>query len=213
MASEKNETPSQPQSNFDPFRSAPNLTPGSKSWLYATLFQGVCTCGFLALLKVAEGRPWERHARLIVLIGIISTWGLVLRTIRERLMELMRHWHKASKGLLQRASASGRHVVPVPLTPTTDRYIKQSIRRLRIIAAGLTIPFFIMPMTWTFIAVMLSYKQDPGTIRDQWAVASLFTLFSAFVVAGYLHWAILPLPIPVRVTASSRRVFPQRSRS
>ena len=214
MAPGKNPVP--PQKGFDPFKAmaGPGLSGGSKRWLWATVLQALCTGSLLGLAKVAEGRPWEHHARAIVLLGIVATWSLALRAIRARLVELMMHWSRASRGLLQRASESGRHLIPVPLSKAQDLYIKGSIRRLRIIAAGLTIPFFVMPMVWSFCSVALSFRfKELGAtnIENQWIMAAMFTLFSALVVAGYFHWAILPLPAPVRVSGTTRR-FPLRRR-
>ena len=64
----------------------------------------------------------------------------LLRTIRERLSELMKHWRKYSMGLVRKASESGLHMIAVPISQAQETYIKSSIWRLRIIAAGLTIP-------------------------------------------------------------------------
>jgi hypothetical protein len=197
--------PEPPRSSFDPF-AAPNLSQSSKSWLWATGFQGLFTAVLLGLSWYAEGHRWEFHARIILLLGIVATWGLALRTIRERIFELMRFWHKASTGLLKRASESGKHLINNPLSPSQEKYIKGAIWRLRIIAAGITIPFFIMPMLWCLIALAFSWKIAPGNMREYWAAVSVFTLLAALIVAGYFHWVILPLP--VRVTAQTRRYFP-----
>ncbi|HYF50738.1 MAG TPA: hypothetical protein VEJ63_15095 [Planctomycetota bacterium] len=201
--------PESAASSFDPF-AAPNLSHTSKAWLWATGFQGVFTAGLLALSYYAEGHRWEFQARVILIIGVIATWSLALRAIRERIFELMRYWHKASKGLLKRASESGKHLISSPLSPSQEKYIKGAIWRLRIIAAGITIPFFVMPMVWCLIALVFSWNIAPGSMRDFWAAVSLFTMLAALIVAGYFHWVILPLP--VRVTAQTRRYFPAARR-
>jgi len=160
--------------------------------------QALCT-GFLVILNhFAQGHPWERQVRCIVIIGIVATWSLALRTIRQRLVELMAYWQKASKGLLRKASESGRHLIAAPMPDEQKQYIQGSIWRLRIIAAGLTIPFFVMPMAWSFIAMNLSLHVGP-LAKEFWAGVALFTMVSAFIVAGYFHWAILPMPVPMRV--------------
>ncbi len=200
------------QPSFDPFAAPGALSRTSKSWLIATALQALCTCVLLGLAKYAEGHWWERHARLIMLIGIVATWSLALRTIRERLMELMRHWQKASQGLLRKASESGKHWISVPLSEAQERYIKGSIWRLRIIAAGLTIPFFVLPIVWSFIAVFFSMKLGQVAAKDFWVSVAFFTMLSALIVAGYFHWVIVPAPAPVRVSTQTRRSFPQRSR-
>ncbi|MGD0093272.1 MAG: hypothetical protein ABSE73_25435 [Planctomycetota bacterium] len=188
---------------FDPFAVEPHAGQGSRSWFWAMTIQALCTCALLGLLACAEGKRWEIHARFIVLIGVVGTWSLALRTIRERLLELMRHWQRASRGLLRKASESGRHLLPVPLHSTQDQYIKACIWRLRIIAAGITIPFFVMPFVWSFISVVLALTVEPLT-QDYWEGVALFMMVSAFVVAGYFHWAILPLPARVRTNGARR---------
>ncbi len=186
--------------SFDPFAADQARPRRTRQWLLATAFQAVLTCALLGLSHWADGKPYELHARLIVCLGIVATWSLALRAIRERLLELIAFWQKASMGLLKKASESGRHFVKIPLKREQEMYIQKSIRRLRIIAAGLTIPFFAMPMMWTFISAFLSYKRI-GTSAENWASAACFMLFSAVIVAGYFHWSIVPLPTPVAASA------------
>jgi len=196
------------RSGFDPFAEGPKASEGSQSWLWATGLQALCTCALLGLSIYAEGKPWERHARLIVLMGIVGTWSLALRAIRERLLELMRHWHKASRGLLRKASDSGRHLIAVRSSSAQERYIKGSIWRLRVIAAGITIPFFVMPFIWSLISVALSLSVGP-LAEGYWAGVALFMMVSACIVAGYFHWVILPLP--ARARSSSPRRWNRRA--
>jgi hypothetical protein len=191
---------------FDPFaRARPAHT--SKAWLWATAVQAALTCGLLLLARHAEGRAWHPQAQWILVLGIVATWSLALRTIRERLVELMHHWQKASRGLLRKASESGQHLVVTPRTVAQAHYIRGAIWRLRLIAAGLTIPFFVMPLVCSFLAVFLALQ--PGA-SPSWAPLALLTLLGAFIVAGYFHWAILPLPVPVKVNGYERRFVPPR---
>jgi hypothetical protein len=192
---------------FDPF-AASRLTAASKSWLWATALQAALTCGLLALTKLAEGRPWQSEARVILLLGIIATWGLALRTIRQRLVELMLHWRKASQGLLRKASASGRHLISVQLSAAQESYVKGAMWRLRVIAAGLTLPFFVMPLACALVAGFFAVQPEAS---PAWAPLAVFTLMGALIVAGYFHWSIQPLPVPVRVSGLGQR-FPARRR-
>ena len=194
---------------FNPFAGLEQPAAGSKSWLCATGVQAFLTTGLLALDLYAGGTHWERYARLIVVIGIVGTWSLALRTIHERLVELMRYWRHASRGLLRRASESGRHLVAVPLSETQARCIKGAIWRLRLIAAGLTIPFFVLPAVWALISMVFYFAHEPVE-TECWAGVALFMSVSALVVAGYLHWTIAPQP--VRVSGIGRRFYPPRRR-
>jgi len=191
-------------SGFDPFAAERAAGKASRSWFWAMTVQALCTCALLGLSTHAEGKPWERYAQFIVLMGIVATWSLALRTIRERLLELMCHWKKASHGLLRKASESGRHLLPIPRHSAQEKYIKDCIWRLRLIAAGITIPFFVMPFVWSFISVGLAFSVGP-LAKEYWEGMALFMMVSAFIVAGYFHWAILPLASPVRVSGAQRR--------
>ena len=201
--------------SFDPFAGLPDYSAQastSSSWFWATALQSAGTCVLLVIARCAQGLTWEKHADVIVILGIVGTWSLALRTIRERLVELIRCWRSYSTGLIRQASESGRHMVVKQLSKAQEAYIKSSIWRLRIIAAGLTIPFFIMPLLWSVIAVVFSFKLG-AYARDYWTAAAVFTMVSALIVAGYFHWAIMPLPTVVLVNGSQRRSFPQRRRA
>ena len=196
---------------FDPFEL--KLCQSSKGWFLATALQALLTAGLLALAKLSAGCLWERHVHILMLIGIVATWGLALRTIRARLVELFMHWRNYSQGLIKRASESGLHRISVKLTNAQERYIQSAIWKLRLIAAGLTIPFFIMPLVLSIVAVALSLGYAPANPHDPWTMIALFTSFGAFIVAGYFRWTIVPTPAPVRVHAQARRAYPQRVRN
>lgn len=185
---------------------------GSQSWFWATALQGAVTAALLALCWYAHGKSWERHAQVIVLIGIVATWGLALRTIRARLVELLRQWQRYSKGLARRASASGKHLLQPPGSEPQEQYIKTSIWRLRIIAAGLTIPFFVMPMFFAFFAAAFCVCVATGADKDSWCAAASASVLAAAIVAGYFHWVILPKPAPVLIPVRMRRIFPPHVR-
>lgn len=163
----------------------------ARSWLVATAAQAAVTCALIALQRHFENTPKELYARMIVTLGIVATWSLALRTIRARLIELLAFWQKTSRGLIPKAPISAlRH----------DAYIKASIRRLRIIAAGLTLPFFILPLFWAIASVFLSIHSSLGA--EYWIPPACFMLFNAGLVAAYFHWSIVPLPVPSKIRPS-----------
>jgi hypothetical protein len=55
-----------------------------------------------------------------------------------------------------------------------------------------------MPFVWSFISVALAFSVGP-LAKEYWSGVALFMIVSVFIVAGYFHWAILPLAAPVRV--------------
>lgn len=179
---------------------------GAKSWLLATAGQALLTAALLGVQRYFEHTPKEAYARMITALGIVATWSLALRTIRARLIELLNFWQKVSQGLMRKASESGRHLLahgPVPKSiQRQEQYVKASIWRLRIIAAGLTIPFFIMPAVYSVACLFLSIKSQLGA--EYWVPLGCFMLFMACIVAGYFHWAIMPAPAAVRVRARKR---------
>jgi hypothetical protein len=201
--------------NFDPFTPQAEKS-GSVSWMWATGAQAVVTLVLVGLAKWSEGGRFEQQVYLLMLIGIVATWSLALRTIRERMLELMRYWHKASKGLLRRASQSGKHLISVKLsekqTEKQKGLVKKAIWRMRIIAAGLTIPFIVMPMCWSLVSVVLSLRATTPQAKDFWAMSAVFTMLGTLVAAGYLHWVLLPKAEPLRVS-SMKRNWPYRKRN
>jgi hypothetical protein len=198
--------------DFDPFAFGESKARATRTWLVATGVQALITSTLLVAQRFAEGKPYEDHVRMIVCLGIVATWSLALRTIRARLLELIGFWRKASMGLLKRASESGRHLIPASINRESELYIKGSIRRLRIIAAGLTIPFFVMPMVCTFISVFIYFRKS-GLSAENWFSCACFMLFSALIVAGYFHWAIVPLPAPVRIQSTAQTIWRRRRKS
>ncbi|HLX61086.1 MAG TPA: hypothetical protein VKX17_07365 [Planctomycetota bacterium] len=195
--------------DFDPFAFGESKARATRTWLIATGAQALITSALLIAQRFAVGKPYEDHVRMIICLGIVATWSLALRTIRARLLELITFWQKASMGLLKRASESGCHLIPASINRESELYIKGSIRRLRIIAAGLTIPFFVMPMICTFISVFVFFQKS-GLSAENWFSCACFMLFAAVIVAGYFHWAIVPLPVPVRVHPSTRSIWRRR---
>jgi len=198
--------------NSIPFWYNINIHRDSKCWMIATILQASVTAGLLALDEFSKGCFWERQAHILVLIAIVATWGLALRTIRARLLELFVHWRCYSEGLIKRASESGFHHISSKLTDAQEHYIKMTIWKLRIIAAGLTLPFFVMPLVLSVIAVAISLGFVQANPKDPWAMFALFTSVGSFIVAGYFHWIIAPKLTPIRIEAKARRFFPRRMR-
>ena len=178
----------------------------SRSWLWATALQALVTCGLLALAKYGEGRAWDVHSRLIVMIGIVATWSLALRTIRARLVELVIAWSRLSKGILGKARERGAQGLPQRLKAFQENYVAASMWRLRIIAAGLTLPFFFLS---AFLAA-LCFSQCVHRGDTQLLGLGLFSATCAVIVGWYFHWACLPPPEPA--AARPRRPVQARAR-
>jgi len=174
----------------------------SAGWLLATLLQGLLTWGFMGLAELARGWPWEREARLAVVAGIVATWVLALRAIHQRVVELARFW---------RLTRTPARAAPAPdSAPARESrrtaYVKGSILRLRIIAAGITLPFFVLPALTSFLCLVLCWTG--AAHRRQLAAAGLALGLAAAVVGFYFHWAVLPAPARRRL-----RHLPRPARS
>jgi hypothetical protein len=181
------------------------------AWLFATALQALLTCGLLLIARFGVGKMWAPYAHVIALLGIVTTWSLALRTIRARLIELFSFWSGASVKLLQRASQSGRLFLSASRAPACDAYVKAAARRLRIIAAGLTIPFFALPVLWTFLSAYLSLcPAQKGA--EYWLPVAMGMLLASLIVAGYFHWSIVPLPVAVPARAAARLPYRRRIR-
>jgi hypothetical protein len=173
----------------------------TQTWLCATALQALLTCGLLLAARCGAGKAWATHAHVIALLGIITTWSLALRTIRARLIELFSFWGEASAKLISLASRPSS-VTPRFCVPACDTYVRDAARRLRIIAAGLTIPFFTLPMFWTILSAVLSLcPSQKGA--EYWLPVAVSMFMASLIVAGYFHWSIVPLPVPVRAVGRS----------
>lgn len=179
-------------------------------WLLCTFLQALLTWAFIGISTLSEGWPWERQAKLLVVVAILATWGMALRTIRARLVELARIWHAASKGLLQKASESGLHQIPMALKGWQARYVNRSILRLRIIAAGITMPFFVLPAFTAAACLSLCWCRGSG--EPNLLGLAVFASVLTAIVGVYFHWSILPPAAPVRVDARTRPAYPLRAR-
>lgn len=157
------------------------------SWLRATAMQAVLTAALLLVAWRGEGKSWGAYAQVMALLGIVATWSLALRTIRARLIELFNFWGRASMNL----------------RPAYKAYVKSSVRRLRIIAAGITIPFFVMPLLYTILCTFLAVHSTTHG-ADYWLPPAMGMLLAALIVAGYFHWSIVPLPVAVPVRVAVR---------
>lgn len=165
----------------------------ARQWLWATAGQAGVTVLLLAMQRHFEGSPKEMYARMIAALGIVATWSLALRTIRARLVELIGIFGKTQA----RKRTRGARILKAEAS-----YVKAAIWRLRIIAAGLTIPFFVMPVCFSIMSVFLSIYSRLGA--EYWISVGSFMLFSACIVAGYFYWAIMPTPALVPGKAGRR---------
>ncbi|MCZ7647876.1 MAG: hypothetical protein M5U26_21895 [Planctomycetota bacterium] len=181
---------------------------GSAGWLLTTAFQGLLTWVFILVARLSAGFPWEHQARQLVLIAIVATWCMALRTIRQRLIELLRSWHAYSRGLIEKAArkAEAATLAPqyAPKALWQTMYVRKSILRLRIIAAGITMPFFVLPLFLAALAVSLYWAH--GATNTEWLSLAACCALLATVVAVYFRWSILlaPARVAARRPASTR---------
>jgi hypothetical protein len=171
---------------------------GSAGWLITTILQALLTWGFIGISKLAEGFPWEPQAKMLVLVAIVATWCMALRTIRARLLELIRFWRKGSQVLLNKARENAEERPGFGLKSFHKVYVRKSMFRLRIIAAGLTMPFFVLPIFTASLCVALCWYNGRGDF-EMLGMALVLSVLGA-VVGAYFHWTVMPAPAryPVR---------------
>lgn len=182
---------------------------GSAGWLITTILQALLTWGFIGISKLAEGFPWEPQAKMLVLVAIVATWCMALRTIRARLLELIRFWRKGSQVLFRKAREQTEEGRPgFGLKSFHKIYVRKSMFRLRIIAAGLTMPFFILPIFTASLCVALCWYNGRGDF-ELLGMALVLSVLAA-VVGAYFHWTVMPAP--VRYSTRSVRPVSERVR-
>ena len=173
---------------------------GSGGWLIATFLQALLTWGFVGLSKLSEGRPWESQAKALVLVAIVATWSMALRTIHARLLELIRLRRSTALELLKKASESNLQAWPSALKSWQETYVRQSIFRLRVIAAGITIPFFVMPIFSAAVCLVLFWLERRQDLLNLAALTGICSV----IVAAYFRWSIVVLPALVQAHPSTR---------
>lgn len=181
---------------------------GSAGWLIATLLQGLLTWAFIGISELSQGWPWANQAKLLVVVAILATWGMALRTIRARLVELIRVWHRK---LIEKSGAGGLGTLSKKMLGRQEKYIHATMTRLRIIAAGITIPFFAMPVFVAVLCFAIAWHSGKSELVSLAVVCSAM----AAVVAYYFRWSILAAPVeapeaPARVAID--RHIPMRLR-
>lgn len=167
------------------------LRGGSAGWLISTILQAMLTWLFLLIAKVSEGLPWEAQTKALVIVAIAATWGMALRCIRARLLELVRGWKRLSQGLLRQARERGAgEELPEALKALRDDYVLASMLRLRIIAAGLTLPLFCLTVFTAALCFAMCWHRGDTVFLS----LGIFMSAIAVIVSTYLHWACLPAP-------------------
>lgn len=175
----------------------------SVSWLICTIFQAILTWGFMLLSKLSEGWAWEDHAKVLVLIAIVATWVMALRTIRTRILELLRFWHSPRNRKNMEVDPEREERLAAERTA----YVRDAMFRLRIIAAGITMPFFILPAFVSALCVGACLWE--GVMDGDFLGLSLFLSVLTAIVGAYFHWSVVPLSAAVVVRRTAREDAPK----
>ena len=161
---------------------------GSMGWLVATIFQALLTWAFMGISELSEGWPWANQAKLLVVIAILATWGMALRTVRARLVELIRSWHMS---VIAKAAQGGLGALPKKLLEKQEKYVNATVLRLRIIAAGITMPFFVMPAFTAMLCFAIAWHSGKNELVNLALICSAM----AVIVPYYFRWSILAAPV------------------
>jgi len=93
-----------------------------------------------------------------------------------------------------KASQSGLHQVPASLKDFQVRYIRQTIVRLRVIAAGISLPFLVLPAFMALVCVCVCIGR--GRLDGDLACVAFLAVSLAAVAGTYFRWSIVPAPAP-----------------
>jgi hypothetical protein len=161
----------------------------SANWMVCTVLQGLLTWVFWGLSKLSEGWPWEGQAKLLVLMAIVATWCMALRTIRARILELLRFWRMPLKEVPGVPSG-----MPDPVEKAVERfraaYTRESVWRLRLIAAGISIPFYVMPFFVSAACIGMCWERN-AVDGDFLGLALVLSILAA-VAGAYFYWSTVP---------------------
>ena len=166
----------------------------SASWLFVTVVQGLLTWGFIGLHRWSEGHVWAIHAEALVIASIVVTWCLALRTIRERMVELWRFMALNTDALLKNAKRAGYALDPAVADRYRQNFVERSASRLRLIAGGITLPFYFLPL-FAAAACTSLYLQIDGSV--ELLEGALLLALAAVSVAVYFLWSVRPVPAAV----------------
>ena len=172
----------------------------SVGWLICTMLQALLTWGFIELSRLSEGWAWEPQAKTFVVIAIVATWVMALRTIRARIIEMLRFWHTARKSKVDEADRE----LEERRRAVRTAYVKKTMLHLRIIAAGITMPFLVLPAFVSALCVGVCLWK--GTMDADFLGFALLLSVLAACAGSYLHWAMVPLT----TASSSRKVVRER---
>lgn len=176
---------------------------GSSGWLICTIVQALLTWGLIWVSRASAGYPWANLAKLLVVFAILATWGMAMRAIHARLVELLRSWQQS---MAIKAGARGLKTIPRELLRRQEAYIRRSMLNLRIIAAGITMPVFVLPLFTAVLCVALTYGRNYEGLLGMATVSGVLCV----AVAAFFRWSILAVPAGARVRATAPRNFAVR---
>jgi hypothetical protein len=165
-------------------------------WLAATFLLALLTWILLQFCQTMKGHPLFIHLKVLAMLGMVATWGLAMRAIREKLLELFNVWILGRRKLNQQAMDAGKRRPVREKGNFHSFFFGRSILFLRLIAIGITMPFFFLPLFGAFLglALGLQYGWDPTGLILFLLISSILAL----AVGLYFRWAIVLVPAKAR---------------
>jgi hypothetical protein len=169
-----------------------------RRWLAPLVVCWVLGIGCLWMAQDSAS-PWLRMIAYNGLqLCIVGMWVSAMRAIRLRIFELKFYAH-----VLKRLSIKA-------LGPESDEDYRSALRRhermaeirdaiwkLRLIATGITLPFFGAPL---FTGLLLIGMTLASSDKAWWGTGFAFCLAAVFV-ASYYRWVVVPVPNRSRLRA------------
>ncbi|MCX7806018.1 MAG: hypothetical protein N3A38_12620 [Planctomycetota bacterium] len=153
-----------------------------------------CWAAGIVCLWMAQGSPyaWLRLAAYNALqICIVGMWVSAMRAIRLRIFELKFYAHVLKKAGAAQADAPAAEDYRTALRRHERMAdIRDSIWKLRVVATGITLPFFFVPLFAGLLLVGITLASADKT----WWGSGFALCLAAVFVASYYRWVVVPVP-------------------
>ncbi len=153
-----------------------------------------CWAVGIVCLWMAHESPysWLRLAAYNALqLCIIGMWVSAMRAIRLRIFELKFYAHVLKKAGWARGDLPADENYRLALRRHERMAdIRDSIWKLRVIATGITLPFFCVPL---FAGLLLVGLTLASADKTWWGTGFALCLAAVFV-ASYYRWVVVPVP-------------------
>jgi hypothetical protein len=169
--------------------------------LVCTALQALLALMLIGLAKLSHGLPLAEQVRWMMLVAIVATWCLALRTIREMILEFAKNLRVAYEKLLALKKEGAPEFMR--FRPFVLGFLRKNTHKailyLRIIAMGLTLPFLILPLVVAVLSFFLAWRGS--AYQFEFLALGLILGSCSWMVFYYFRWSIVAQPQPALAQA------------